>query len=138
MNKRDLKAYSRFDGTGRIVPGSTVLRRQKPKVGNLKEVQAYECCNAAPILVGREAEFPFYVSIIIYPTDGDSYKSITATSPSIADNENELLVILNTFKTLGTFTKNIDGIFLIPTIQVAEFYKANNSTILNATVFGTI
>lgn len=43
-NKRDLKAYSRFDGTGRIVPGSTVLRRNKPKVGNWVEVQAYECC----------------------------------------------------------------------------------------------
>ena len=44
-NKRDLKAYSRFDGTGRIVPGSTVLRRNKPKNGNWKETQAYECCN---------------------------------------------------------------------------------------------
>ena len=44
-NKRDLKAYSRFDGTGRIVPGSTVLRRNKPKNGNWKEVQGYECCN---------------------------------------------------------------------------------------------
>ena len=44
-NKRDLKAYSRFDGTGRIVPGSLVLRRNKPKVGNWVEVQAYECCN---------------------------------------------------------------------------------------------
>jgi len=44
-NKRDLKAYSRFDGTGRIVPGSTVLRRNKPKNGNWKEVQAYECCD---------------------------------------------------------------------------------------------
>jgi hypothetical protein len=44
-NKRDLKAYSRFDGTGRIVPGSTVLRRNKPKVGNWKETQAYECCD---------------------------------------------------------------------------------------------
>ena len=47
-NKRDLKAYSRFDGTGRIVPGSTVLRRNKPKNGNWKEVQAYECCNPEP------------------------------------------------------------------------------------------
>ena len=43
-NKRDLKAYTRFDGTGRIVPGSTVLRRNKPKNGKWKEVQAYECC----------------------------------------------------------------------------------------------
>jgi hypothetical protein len=44
-NKRDLKAYVRFDGTGRIVPGSLVLRRSKPKNGNWKETQAYECCD---------------------------------------------------------------------------------------------
>jgi hypothetical protein len=44
-NKRDLKAYVRFDGTGRIIPGSLVLRRAKPKVGNWKEIQGYECCN---------------------------------------------------------------------------------------------
>jgi hypothetical protein len=43
-NKRDLKAYVRFDGTGRIIPGSLVLRRAKPKVGNWKEIQGYECC----------------------------------------------------------------------------------------------
>ena len=44
-NKRDLKAYVRFDGTGRIVPGSLVLRRNEPKVGNWQEIAAYECCN---------------------------------------------------------------------------------------------
>lgn len=44
-NKRDLKAYARFDGNGRIVAGSLILRRNKPKVGRWKEVPAYECCN---------------------------------------------------------------------------------------------
>ena len=44
-NRRDLKAYVRFDGTGRIVPGSLVLRRNKPKVGKWMEIEAYECCN---------------------------------------------------------------------------------------------
>jgi hypothetical protein len=44
-NKRDLKAYARFDGSGRIVAGSLILRRNKPKVGKWKEVPAYECCN---------------------------------------------------------------------------------------------
>lgn len=44
-NRRDLKAYVRFDGTGRIVPGSLVLRRSIPKNGNWKEITAYECCN---------------------------------------------------------------------------------------------
>jgi hypothetical protein len=43
-NKRDLKAYARFDGSGRIVPGSLVLRRSKPKVGKWVEVNGYECC----------------------------------------------------------------------------------------------
>ena len=44
-NKRDLRAYVRYDGTGRIIAGSLVLRRSKPKVGNWKEIQTYECCD---------------------------------------------------------------------------------------------
>jgi len=71
-NKRDLKAYSRFDGTGRIVPGSTVLRRNKPKNGNWKEVQAYECCVPSacpePLILevqpdGQVYEFGFRVNL---------------------------------------------------------------------------
>lgn len=48
-NKRDLKAYARFDGSGRIVPGSLVLRRSKPKVGKWMEIQGYECCTSHTI-----------------------------------------------------------------------------------------
>jgi hypothetical protein len=44
-NRRDLKAYVRFDGTGRLISGSLILQRFKPKVGNWKEIPAYECCN---------------------------------------------------------------------------------------------
>lgn len=44
-NKRDLKAFVRFDGTGRVVAGSLILRKKKPKVGNWTEITAYECCN---------------------------------------------------------------------------------------------
>jgi hypothetical protein len=44
-NRKDLKAYVRYDGNGRVVAGSLILRRQKPKVGNWVEIQAYECCN---------------------------------------------------------------------------------------------
>ena len=47
-NKRDLKAYVRFDGSGRIVAGSLILRRSKPKVGKWQEITAYECCNYVP------------------------------------------------------------------------------------------
>jgi len=44
-NKRDLKGFIRFDGSGRVVPSSLILRRKKPKVGKWVEIPAYECCN---------------------------------------------------------------------------------------------
>ena len=51
-NKKDLKAYVRYDGTGRIVSSSVILQRFKPKDGNWQEVQAYECCDpSCPIPV---------------------------------------------------------------------------------------
>jgi len=45
MSKRDLKAYIRYDGQGKIIPGSLILSRVKPRVGKWVETQAYECCN---------------------------------------------------------------------------------------------
>lgn len=47
-NNRPLKAYVRFDGSGRIVAGSLILRKQKPKVGKWQEIPAFECCNYVP------------------------------------------------------------------------------------------
>jgi hypothetical protein len=44
-NNKRLKAYVRYDGSGRVVPSSVILARFKPKVGNYKEINAYECCN---------------------------------------------------------------------------------------------
>ena len=48
-NKRINKAYVRYDGTGRVIPGSLILNRFKPAVGNWKETPAYECCNVSGI-----------------------------------------------------------------------------------------
>ena len=45
INKRPLNAYVRYDGSGRVVAGSLVLRRKIPKVGNWKQLPqdiAYE------------------------------------------------------------------------------------------------
>jgi hypothetical protein len=44
-SKKDLKAFVRIDGQGRVVAGSLILRKSKPKVGKWKEIPAYECCN---------------------------------------------------------------------------------------------
>ncbi len=43
-NKRSLKAFVRYDGTGRVIAGSLILQAKKPKVGNWQEIDAYECC----------------------------------------------------------------------------------------------
>jgi len=45
INQRPLKAFVRFDGSGRVVAGSLILRKTMPKVGKWQEITAYECCN---------------------------------------------------------------------------------------------
>ncbi len=45
-NQRNLKAFVRYDGSGRVVAGSLVLRKKKPKVGRWEEILTYECCNS--------------------------------------------------------------------------------------------
>jgi len=44
-----LKAYVRYDGSGRVIAGSLILQRFKPKVGNWVEINANECCNQGPL-----------------------------------------------------------------------------------------
>jgi hypothetical protein len=44
-NKRLLKAYIRYDGNGRVIPGSPIMRQSAPKDGHWHEINAYLCCN---------------------------------------------------------------------------------------------
>jgi hypothetical protein len=44
-NQKKLKAFVRYDGSGRVVAGSLILRKQKPRVGRWFEIPAYDCCN---------------------------------------------------------------------------------------------
>jgi len=102
MNKRDLKAYSRFDGTGRIVPGSTVLRRQKPKVGNWKEVPAYECCNDVTLTFIPSSPTITYVTLRLF-CNGIQINYLYTPSDSTTI-ESLVNILNNTFNVLGTFT----------------------------------
>lgn len=49
MTNKKLKAFVRFDGSGRVVPGSLIFRKQKPKVGKWKEISSTECCDPVDI-----------------------------------------------------------------------------------------
>ena len=116
-NKRDLKAYSRFDGTGRIVPGSTVLRRNKPKVGNWIEVQAYECCDTAgcnfppvPLTASGFTNTPLSsgcTPIIVIKCNEIDILYLTAAFPAGDSMQNFFNLISNVYSWLGTWS--LDG-----------------------------
>lgn len=139
-NKRDLKAYARFDGTGRIVPGSLVLRRQKPKVGKWTEVQTYECCNQnqVPVLVLIDGPtFPLSaVGIEVGPNNGDFLQPFTVfTEGSAADLAALVVLLNNAAKNLGHFKIVGTDIYWSPNALIAEIYALNHSTELYAYIF---
>jgi hypothetical protein len=43
-NKKNLKAFVRYDGNKRVVRGSLILRLKAPKVGVWKEITGNSCC----------------------------------------------------------------------------------------------
>ena len=102
INKRDLKAYVRYDGSGRVVAGSLILRRNKPKVGNWQEVQGYECCNDVTLTYTVTSPTITDVTLRLFCNDTQiNYLYTPSDSTTIAS----LIVILNnTFNVLGTFS----------------------------------
>ena len=94
-NRKDLKAYVRFDGTGRIIAGSLILQRFKPKVGNWKEIDANECCNYVPTTTTTTTSALCYCYVVSNPTRGNLNSEytpcgettpITITIPSESTN----------------------------------------------------
>ncbi len=78
IDKRPLKAYVRFDGAGRVVPSSLVLRRKMPKVGKWIEVPGYQCCNPTTTTTTAVPELPCiqYVAMV----SGDASATLTYTN----------------------------------------------------------
>jgi|TARA_B110000967_G_C18901245_1_gene575349 hypothetical protein len=93
INKRPLNAYVRYDGSGRVVAGSLVLRRKIPKVGNWKELPAniaYECCYPTTTTTSTTA--------IVYPAGQVS---------SASDASNACALTLDTVVYLKLATANV-------------------------------
>lgn len=91
-NKRLLKAYARFDGSGRVVASSTIFRKNMPKVGKWKEVQEYLCCNGVE-LFATPPSYPFNAYVTIFCDEVSV--STNSTSGNVNDI-NELVAKLNT------------------------------------------
>jgi len=141
-NKRDLKSYARFDGTGRIVPGSLVLRRSKPKVGNWKEIPAYECCNPdqQTITVTVTDAFPFtQPDFVLSNAMGDP-------TPMYMYNQGDSGLVVNSLLELNNYLNHKYGqyghFYIIGTdiklnlnAEVANIFYTAGSTLINAQTF---
>lgn len=68
-----LKAYVRYDGTGRVISGSLILQRFKPKVGNWVEIDANECCNYVPTTTTTTSSALTTTTTTTIPTPGDCF-----------------------------------------------------------------
>lgn len=106
-NQRNLKAFVRYDGSGRVVAGSLILRKNRPRVGRWFEIPTYTCCNDVPTVMTDTipGSFPFsYVSVSIQ-CDGSNVLSVYTNST--AANMEELITLLNSnqdTRGFGTYT----------------------------------
>lgn len=107
-NKRDLKAYVRYDGSGRVVAGSLVLRRQKPKVGKWTEVQGYQCCNDVTLTFAMRDTSISNVSLRLFCNG--TLINFLATSYTSANIIQVINILNNTFNVLGVFSNPIDDV----------------------------
>lgn len=76
-NKKDLKAFVRYDGTGRVIAGSNILQRFKPKVGKWEQIGAYECCD--PYCTPPEYEVDYIIQDVVESEAGINF--IIQTNP---------------------------------------------------------
>jgi len=138
INNRPLKAYVRYDGSGRVIAGSLVLRRSIPKVGKWQEVQGYECCNEdqLTLTVTVSGLYPIIsVDIAVQSNEVNVYL-FTATGQNAAD-VHALAALLNTHASqYGFFKVNSAGDLLLEvSYNLASVFKAAGSLTLQATTF---
>ena len=109
-NKKDLKAFVRYDGSGRVVAGSLILRRKKPKVGKWTEIQGYQCCNL-PIVVSTSVPTYPVTEVNVSLTCDTSAVYISVGVIGSFATVGELVSALNMqASAMGTFSVNNDGI----------------------------
>lgn len=139
-NQRDLKAFVRYDGSGRVVAGSLIFRRKKPTIGNFQEINSYKCCNfdQSTILVNIEDEFPFnYPDFVIQGVGGnDQYIFAYGQDGTPVNDVFELAAYLtNELQYLGTFKVLSGDLVFTPNAATAAIFVGSGATSLEAYTF---
>ena len=139
-NQRDLKAFVRYDGSGRVVAGSLIFRRKKPTIGNFQEINSYKCCNfdQSTIVVTVQSSFPFNYQDFVIQGVGGNYQFIFAyaqTSGPVNDVYELAAYFTNSLQYLGTF-KVLDGdLVFTPNAATAAIFVGAGVTSLEAYTF---
>ncbi len=110
MNKRILKAFVKIDGTGRVIAGSLVLRKEKPKVGKWMEIQGYQCCN--DVTISTTIESPEIVIVGFRLICNGTTIGTYNTEDSSTTMEDLVTVLTNKYGFLGTFSAQDDVLSL--------------------------
>jgi hypothetical protein len=138
-NQRNLKAFVRYDGSGRVVAGSLILRKNKPKVGNFQEVKAYQCCNLGenPITVQVQSEFPFsYPDFVVESNDGVYRYIFNAGDNTTVNNVTELAAYNNSrYQGIGKFAAVGGDLIFTPNAAIAAMFAASGTTSISGYSF---
>lgn len=138
-NLRDLKAFVRYDGSGRVVAGSLIFRKKKPTVGNFQQIQSYQCCNydQSPVVVNVQSNFPFtYPDFVIQGADGNGQYIYTYANNTTVADVYELAAYYNsTLQYLGKFTVVGGDLVFNPNATTAAVFVGAGVTSLEAYSF---
>jgi hypothetical protein len=113
-NQKKLKAFVRYDGSGRVVAGSLILRKNRPRVGRWFEIPTYQCCNDVPTVltfaVGNYLPMNYPGVTLLCDAGQVSYKVADITGVASVD---ALVIALNDSqqtRQLGTYSNGGDGL----------------------------
>lgn len=138
-NLRDLKAFVRYDGSGRVVAGSLIFRKNKPKVGNFQQINSYKCCNfdQSTITVNVQSSYPFsYPDFVLEAADGNYTYQFYAGDNVTVNDVNELAAYNNSkFGFVGTFKVLGGELVFTPNATTAAYFAAAGATALAAYSF---
>jgi hypothetical protein len=103
-NQKKLKAFVRYDGSGRVVASSLILRKNKPRVGRWFEIPTYECCNDTTSSTTTVAP-----GLIVRISHDSMFDPVCATSTTLAvqitsgTSLSNALTITGDFASLGSY-----------------------------------
>ena len=106
-SNNQLKAYVRFDGTGRIVPSSLILQRFKPKDGNWQEIDAKECCNFVPTTTTTTTATPTTTTTSTSTSTSTTTSTSTSTTTSTSTSTSTTTTTTTAEPTTTTTTSTL-------------------------------